>query len=122
MLPECTRDGFLNQYVEEPTREQAILDWVLCNEKEIIADPSVRDPLGMSDHNMIKSCIKMENEVVDSEAKVLNLNKGNYADLRHELAFRDSGQMTADGQLQTFKECMGELRQLLIPVWHKSKM
>ena len=27
-----------------------------------------------------------------------------------------------DRHLQTFKECMGELQQLFIPVWHKSKM
>ena len=30
--------------------------------------------------------------------------------------------MTVDRQWQTFKECMGELQQLFIPVWHKSKM
>ena len=26
-------DGLLDKYVEEPTKEQAILDCVLCNEK-----------------------------------------------------------------------------------------
>ena len=30
---ECIRDCFLEQYVVEPTREQATLDLVLCNEE-----------------------------------------------------------------------------------------
>eukprot|EP00061_Rhincodon_typus_P009369 g32822.t1 len=34
---ECMRDGFLDQYVEEPTRERAILDWVLVL-KEVALD------------------------------------------------------------------------------------
>eukprot|EP00061_Rhincodon_typus_P010178 g34263.t1 len=120
---EYIRDGFIDQYVEEPTREQAILDWVLSNEKGIIANLAVRDPLGMSDHNMIEFFIKMENEVVDSETRVLNLNKGNYEYMRCELAFIDWGDllkgMTVDRQWNTFKEHMGELQQL---VKHKSKM
>ena len=43
---ECIQDGFLDQYVEEPSRDLAILDWALCNEKGIIANLAVRDPLG----------------------------------------------------------------------------
>ena len=68
--------------MEEPTREQVILDWVL------IANLAVRDPLGISNCNMIEF-IKMECEVVDSETRVLNLNKGYYEDMRHELALID---------------------------------
>ncbi|XP_072349850.1 ORM1-like protein 2 isoform X1 [Scyliorhinus torazame] len=122
---ECLRDGFLDQCVEEPTREQAILDWVLCNEKGIIANLALRDPLGMSDHNMIEFIIKMKSEVFDLETQVLNLNQGNYEDTRRELALIDWGEllkgMTVDRQWQTFKEHMGELQQLFIPVWQKSK-
>ena len=68
----------------------------------------------------------MESEIVDSETRVLNLNKGNYEDIRRELCLIDWGElligMTVDGQWQTFQERMGELHQLFIPVWHKSKM
>ena len=42
---ECMRDSFLNQHVEEPTREQAILDWVLSNE-EGLAICAVRGLIG----------------------------------------------------------------------------
>ena len=68
----------------------------------------------------------MESEVVDSETRVLNLNKGNYEDMRGELALIDWGEllkgMTVDRQWQTFKKRMGELQQLFTPAWHKSKM
>eukprot|EP00061_Rhincodon_typus_P002435 g17564.t1 len=86
---EYILDRFLDQYEGEPTREQAILDWVLCNEKGVIANLAVQDPLGMSDHNMIGFFIKLESEIVDSETSVLNHNKGNYEDMRHELALID---------------------------------
>eukprot|EP00061_Rhincodon_typus_P004375 g22426.t1 len=59
-LLEGIRDGFLDQYVEEPTREQAIFECVPCNEKGITANLAMPDPLGMSDHNMIEFLIKME--------------------------------------------------------------
>eukprot|EP00061_Rhincodon_typus_P009771 g33527.t1 len=57
---DCIPDGLLDQYVEEPTRQQAILDWVLCNEKGIIANLAVRHSLGKSDHNMMEFFIKLE--------------------------------------------------------------
>eukprot|EP00061_Rhincodon_typus_P009269 g32641.t1 len=78
----CIRDGFLDQHEEEPTRDQAILDWVLCNAKGIIANLAVRDLLGKNNHNMLEFFIKMESEVVASEIRVLNRNKGNYGDMR----------------------------------------
>jgi len=32
----------LDQYIEEPTKEQVILDWVLCNEKGLINNHLLR--------------------------------------------------------------------------------
>jgi len=43
---KCLRDGFLEQLVVEPTREQAILDLVLCNEADLIKELKVKEPLG----------------------------------------------------------------------------
>ena len=79
---ECIRDSFLEQYVMEPTREQAILDLVLCNETGIINDLAVRDPLGRSDHSMVEFKIQMEREKVKSNTSVLCLNKGDYKGMR----------------------------------------
>ena len=91
---ECIRDGFLEQYIEEPTREQTILDWVLCNEKGLVGNLVVREPLGTSDHNMVEFFVKMDSDVVDSENRVLNLNKGDYDGMRHELAMMDRETLT----------------------------
>ena len=57
---ECIRDSFLEQYVMEPMREQAILDLVLCNETGIINDLTVRDSLRRSNHIMVEFKIHME--------------------------------------------------------------
>eukprot|EP00061_Rhincodon_typus_P017403 g46088.t1 len=51
---ECIQDGFPDKYVEEQTGEQAILDWMLVNEKGIIVSLAMRDLLGNIDHNMIE--------------------------------------------------------------------
>uniref|UniRef100_UPI00398E5466 uncharacterized protein isoform X1 n=1 Tax=Pristiophorus japonicus TaxID=55135 RepID=UPI00398E5466 len=122
---ECIRDGFLDQYVEEPTRGEAILDWVLCNERGLISNLVVRGPLEKSDHNMVEFYIRMENETVNSETMVQNLKKGNFEDMRRELARIDWRMilkgLTVDGQWQTFRDRMDELQELYIPVWRKNK-
>ena len=41
---------FFEQLVTEPTREQAILDLVMCNEADLIRELKVKEPLGSSDH------------------------------------------------------------------------
>ena len=54
---ECIRDGFLEQYVEEPTREQVTLDWVLCNEKGLVGNLVVREPL--TRYRRVGCCIRL---------------------------------------------------------------
>ncbi|XP_059801424.1 uncharacterized protein LOC132378494 [Hypanus sabinus] len=119
------RDGFLNQHVKEPTREQAILDWVLSNEEVLVSNLVVRGPLGKSDHNMVEFFIKMESDIVNSETKVLNLKKGNFEGMRRKLAKIDWQMLlkglTMDMQWQAFKDCMDELQHLFIPVCQKNK-
>ena len=65
------------------------MDWVLCNEKGLAGNLVAREPLGVSDHNMVEFFVKVDSDVVDSETRVLNLNKGNYDGMRHELAIMD---------------------------------
>uniref|UniRef100_A0A4W3HJ83 B30.2/SPRY domain-containing protein n=1 Tax=Callorhinchus milii TaxID=7868 RepID=A0A4W3HJ83_CALMI len=66
---ECIRDNYLDQCAEEPTREQAMLDLVLCNEAELIRKLEIKAPRGQSDHNMMQFSIKLKREVVKSKAK-----------------------------------------------------
>uniref|UniRef100_UPI00398F88A5 uncharacterized protein n=1 Tax=Pristiophorus japonicus TaxID=55135 RepID=UPI00398F88A5 len=120
---ECIRDCFLEQYVTEPTREQAILDLILCNETGKINDLLVKDPLGMSDHNMVEFVIQSEDEEVVSETSVLCLNKGDYSGMRAELAKIDWKQRlnggTIEEQWRTFKELFHSAQQKYIPVKKK---
>eukprot|EP00061_Rhincodon_typus_P000024 g10127.t1 len=44
-------DGFLEQYVNSPTREEVILDLVFGNETIQVVGVSVGDYFGNSDHN-----------------------------------------------------------------------
>ena len=75
---ECLRDVFFEQLVSEPTREQAILDLVMCNEADLIRELKVKEPLGSSDHNIIEFSLQFEREKLESDVTVLQLNKGNY--------------------------------------------
>ena len=63
--------GFLEQLVTEPTREQAILDLVMCNEADLIMELKVKEPLGSSDHNMIEFTLQFEREKLESDVMVL---------------------------------------------------
>eukprot|EP00061_Rhincodon_typus_P001422 g14754.t1 len=58
----CVQTGFLRQYVDNPTRGEAILDLVLGNEPGQVIDVSVGEYFGLSDHNSIRFCIVMEKD------------------------------------------------------------
>ena len=75
---ECLRDGFSEQLVAEPVREQAILDLVMCNETDWIRERKVGEPLGSSDHSMIEFTLQFEREKLESDRMEFQLNKGNY--------------------------------------------
>ncbi|XP_067913020.1 alpha-protein kinase 2 [Heterodontus francisci] len=61
----------------------------MCNETGLINDLRVKDLLGKSDHNMIEFHIQFEDEKLGSETSALILNKGNYKDMKMELATVD---------------------------------
>ena len=116
---ECLQDGFLEQLVMEPTREQAILDLVLCNEPDLIKDLKVREHLGGSDHNMVEFSLQFERRKVESDVKVLQLNKGNYRGMREELTKIDWEQSlvgkTVEQQWQEFLGVIEDTVQRFIP-------
>ena len=49
LLRDLLSHGF-TQYVNEPTREQNLLDVVLCSERGLVQDTRVKAPVGNSDH------------------------------------------------------------------------
>ena len=91
---ECIRDCFLYQHVQNPTHSRKnqtenILDLIFTNEDGMIEDIKYEAPLGKSDHLVLKfdyMCYKKETQVLTSK---FNYNKGNYEQLRQELALYD---------------------------------
>eukprot|EP00061_Rhincodon_typus_P014675 g41852.t1 len=81
-----TRSFILKHLVVQPTREQAVLGLVMCNEADLIREFKVTEPLGGSDHNMIEFTLQFEREELESDVMVFQLSKGNYIDMREELA------------------------------------
>ena len=116
---ECLRDGFLEQVVTQPTREQAILDLVMRNEADLIRKLKVKEPLGSNDHNRIEFTLQFEGEKLESDVMVLQLNKGNYKDMREELARVDwkgsRAGKTVEQQWQEFLGVIREAQQKFIP-------
>eukprot|EP00061_Rhincodon_typus_P004952 g23807.t1 len=65
----------LEQLVEDPTREQGILDLVMYNEADLIRELKVKERLGGSDHNIIEFTLQFEREKLESDVTVLQLTK-----------------------------------------------
>ena len=85
---------------------------VSCNLLRLINDLRVKAPLDMNDHNMIEFYIQFERKKSGSKTCILNLIKGNYVDMKAELAVvnwdtRLEGRSTAK-QWQTFKGDISE--------------
>jgi len=89
-----------------PTREQAILDLVLCNEVGLINDLIVQDAVGKSDPNMPECQIECEGEELETYTSVLGLNKGNHIDMRTDLTLVDWAGRLQLGQLMYRGRCL----------------
>ena len=68
-LDFCLSHGF-NQFVTVPTRQDNILDLVLCNERMLISDIEVGMPFGLSDHDSITFTVATEKPTTKKEPKL----------------------------------------------------
>ncbi|PLS49478.1 hypothetical protein CYV29_15670, partial [Carnobacterium maltaromaticum] len=114
------QEGFLEQYVNSPTREGAILDLVLGNEPGQVVEVSVGDYFGNSDHNSVSFKILMDKDESGPKGKVLNWGKANYTKIRQELGNVDweqlfEGKSTCD-MWEAFKERLISVQERHVPV------
>lgn len=84
---ESTRDAFLYQHIEEPTRYRAnqtpnILDLIFTNEEGMVDNLDYGPHLGSSDHIMISFTFKWETKVPPPPPGRFMYDKGNYNRLR----------------------------------------
>ena len=81
----CVQEGFLTQYVDKPTRGEAVLDLVFGNEPGQVSDLSVGEHFGDSDHNSISFTLALERDRISQARKVSIWSKGNYEAIRQEI-------------------------------------
>jgi hypothetical protein len=87
---ECIRDNFLNQVINQPTRhrhcqESSLLDLLLVNDNNNVVNVEYLDPLGSSDHIVIRFEYRCYFEYEKHNFEHLNYYKGDYESMRKEL-------------------------------------
>ena len=111
-------DGFLTQWVKEPTRGGNILDLVLTTEDDMVEEVEVGEELGGSDHRLIRFSIRVpETEVIVPRVEKLDLRRANFAGLRQvvETMSVDWCEGVEDVWRQ-FKNSFMQLQSQFIPV------
>ena len=87
---ECIRDAYLFQQVQKPTRARHgqtsnILDLVLVNDQDLTSEIEHLDPLGKSDHHVLKFQLQIQKSKIKYTPKYsYNLKKGDYRKMREE--------------------------------------
>jgi len=116
----CVQEGFLTQYVDKPTRGEAILDLVIGNEPGQVSDLSVGEHFGDSDHNSLTFTIVMERDRSRRYEKVFNWGRGNYNAIRQELGSINWEQMFCGActteMWRLFKEHLLQVRDRFVPL------
>jgi len=124
-LDGASRRAFLKQSADSPTREGAILHLVLGNEPGLVANVSVGEQFGNSDHNSISFTVLMGKDKCSPQVKMLNWGKANYKNVRQELMNVHWGQMfegkSASGMWEAFKCKLIEIQDRHVPVRMRDK-
>ena len=113
-------ENFLSQEVHEPTRENNILDLVLVTDPQIIDNLKVAEPLGESDHNMVRFEINIDIRVKENLMKILDFRKANFASIRQELQDTNwgdilRGDIDSNEKWNIFMSRVNEIQERNIP-------
>jgi len=79
---ECLSDNFLNQLVDEPTREGRYLDLVLSTDESSIQNLEVGEPFETSDHQVVRFSLILNKQEVNKKLPVYDYFKTDYEDIR----------------------------------------
>ncbi|PKU48868.1 rna-directed dna polymerase from mobile element jockey-like [Limosa lapponica baueri] len=117
--PQPMKNTMLEQVIDRPTREDAILDLLVTNTSELISDIKIGGSLGCSDHSLVDFAVlrdmgKMKSEV--RTPKFRNAKFQLFKDLVNmtlwETALRDK---EAEQSWQIFMDAFHKAQELLIP-------
>src|SRR5215469_8014374 len=76
-LLEFLDDNFLLQLINYPTRANNILDLLILSHVNLVQNIEISEPIGNSDHNMIKFNINLENKIMSNSQTVPDLKNAN---------------------------------------------
>jgi len=116
---ECIEDNFLSQVISTPTRGDVILDLVVTNASELVADVKIGGSLGCSDHALVELMLLREMEITKSIVRTLNFRRANLQLFKEivrrtpwETVLRDRG---TEQSWQVFKDVFHREQELSIP-------
>ena len=123
---KCVQDSFLDQYIDEPTRGDAILDLLLGNELGQVTDVCVGAHFSSSDHNTISFNLIMDKDRSGPKVEVLNWKKAKFEEMRKDLNSVDWERLfygkDVIGKWEAFKGEILRVQSLYVPVRIKGKV
>jgi hypothetical protein len=75
---DLVKECFLYQHVEEPTRENNILDLVLSTEQDLVQEVVIESPVANSDHNVITFVVPLKIKMESRTGKIYNYHKADF--------------------------------------------
>ena len=123
---KCVQDSFLQQYIEVPTRDGAVLDLLLGNAIGQLTDVCVGEHFGSSDHNSISFNIIMEKDRTGPRVEIFDWRKANFEEMRRDLERVDWGKLFYGKDViekwRSFKDEIMRVQNLYVPVRLKGKV
>uniref|UniRef100_A0A803K0S7 Cyclin-I n=1 Tax=Xenopus tropicalis TaxID=8364 RepID=A0A803K0S7_XENTR len=127
MISKCNREtfSFAGEVVQEPTRNDSILDLVISNNNELIANICVGEHLGNSDHNMVSFEIMLQRQLYKGVTKTLNFEHADFASIRASLQCVNWERLfmglDTEGKWNIFKTLLCRYTQQYIPLVSKER-
>lgn len=118
-------DLFMYQFVDRPTRKEALLDLVFSDVADLVQDLEVGETLGSSDHNIVRFKIKAISQVKDNPTMVPNFNRADFDSIRQALKVIDWEEefrtLDAFSMWEKFKSFLSEVQARFVPLKQKRK-
>ena len=117
---EAFLDNYFLQLVDEPTRQNNILDLVCCNSLNFVNDIEILEPLGESDHNSLNFKLSFNHVVNKSRTKIPIFKFANFTQMKVDILewFEANPLNNIEHYYKSFLNFITELQNTHIP--HKS--
>ncbi|KAL7630702.1 UNVERIFIED_CONTAM: hypothetical protein RMT77_019088 [Armadillidium vulgare] len=111
-------DSFLFQINDCPTRGNNILDLLIVSHLNLVKRFEVIEPIGKSDHNMLKFIINVENKICNNHLKVPDFKNANFNDFKDSLSSYDWDEILLGNvniMWNTFLQIFNEKGKVFVP-------